>query len=670
MSLLSGFNVTIDEVRLMGEASHAAFVTGPIPAGWTVVTPQQLGVPASFWDGNYFTDSGSGASAIVLRQGNTTIVAFRGTDGGADAAHFPELASGAYINHFQPLLAAVAANSPAGSSFYFTGASLGGGAANQMADIAASQFGGRFAAAKFVAFASPNISNANGILNIGAENDPVYRLINNYGDFPSSLDHLVIALPQYMAGNYDGRHPFDTYAHVAGGLGLDVIAQSAFFNVMSPNSVLILDAVDNGLVQDITPGRENTGVFYLGQAIGDQIAGRAGNDFIEGFGGDDTLTGGRGNDNIDGGDGTDTAVFAGLRSAYTLTTLASGMQVSGAERHRHAEQHGIPQNRRRHVSGDRRRPAPLPPLPGSALTRGSLGDFTGEGRSDNLWRQDTGEIALWQTNASGQLASVQALGSTSTAWRIDGFGDFDGNGRSDVLFRNIDGSIAAWQTNGAGQLISAQLLGSTATAWRIDGVGDFDGNSRSDILFRHVDGSIAAWQTNAAGQLISVQLLGSAATTWHVAGIGDFDGNGRSDILFRNENGAVAVWQTNAAGQLTSAQQIGTVASSWHVADVADFDGNGRSDILFVNDNGSVALWQTDAAGQLSSTLALGNPGPQWHHAGTGDFNSDGRSDILWRNDAGTVVEWLMNGAQVLAAQTVGTAPTNWDISLHHFDLV
>ena len=106
-----------------------------------------------------------------MRQGTSTIVAFRGTDGGADAAHFTELFSGTYINHFQPLLAAVAANTPAGSNFYFTGASLGGGATNQMADIAASQFGGRFASAKIVAFASPNISNTDGILNIGAESD-------------------------------------------------------------------------------------------------------------------------------------------------------------------------------------------------------------------------------------------------------------------------------------------------------------------------------------------------------------------------------------------------------------------------------------------------------------------------------------------------------------------
>jgi hypothetical protein len=48
----------------------------------------------------------------------------------------------------------------------------------------------------------------------------------------------------------------------------------------------------------------------------------------------------------------------------------------------------------------------------------------------------------------------------------------------------------------------------------------------------------------------------------------------------------------------------------------------------------------------------------------------DGHGDILWRNDAGTVVEWLMNGAQILSAQTLGSAPANWDISVHHLDLV
>src|SRR5262249_42954372 len=213
MSLLSGFNVSLSEVGLLGEAARAAFAGGAIPSGWNVITPQQIGVAAQYWERNYFTDSG--ASAIVLQRASTWIVSFRGTDGTDDILHYPELVSGTYINHFQPLLNAVALNAPVGTHFEFTGASLGGGATNQMANIAGSQYGGKFAAATFVAFASPNITTANGILNVGFENDPIYKALTGYGDFSSSLDNLVLATSQYMQGNYDGLHPPDPYAHDA-----------------------------------------------------------------------------------------------------------------------------------------------------------------------------------------------------------------------------------------------------------------------------------------------------------------------------------------------------------------------------------------------------------------------------------------------------------------------
>ena len=230
MSLLSGFNVTLAEVGLLGEASLAAFAGGAIPAGWNVITPQQLGVSSQFWDGIYFTRDG--ASAIVLQQGNDWIVSFRGTDGPDDILHYPELVSGTYINHFQPLLNAVALNAPEGTHFYFTGASLGGGATNEMANIAGSQFGGEFASATFVAFASPNISTANGILNLGFENDPIYKALDGYANFPSSLDNLVLATSQYMQGNYDGLHPPDEYAHNAAlsSAALTQLQSSVFFD--------------------------------------------------------------------------------------------------------------------------------------------------------------------------------------------------------------------------------------------------------------------------------------------------------------------------------------------------------------------------------------------------------------------------------------------------------
>jgi hypothetical protein len=173
MSLLTGFNISLDEVGLLEEASQAAFAGGSIPAGWNVVTPAQLGLGSQYSDGIYFTDPTSRASAIVLQQGSNYIVAFRGTDDSTDTQYFSELFTGAYIHHYDPLLNGLIANAPSGASFAFTGASLGGGATNLMADIAGSAYGGRFAAATFVGIASPVIKTASGILNLGFENDPV-----------------------------------------------------------------------------------------------------------------------------------------------------------------------------------------------------------------------------------------------------------------------------------------------------------------------------------------------------------------------------------------------------------------------------------------------------------------------------------------------------------------
>ena len=303
MSLLSGFNVTLPETEMLGQAARAAFSGATIPNGWSVLSPQQLGLAPQYWDGIYF--SHNGASAIVLQQGNAIVVSFRGTDSQEDFAYYPELLFGTYIDRFQPLLTAIAAQAPSGTHFYFTGTSLGGGAVNQMADIASYEYTGRFSTAHFVAFASPIISNANGILNVGFENDSIYKVLENYSDEPSSLDNLVFATAEYMAGNFDGRHPLDYYAHSS--IAFDVFARlegSAFYDFMSPDSVVIFDAY-SGAVTDVTPGRESSGAFYLGEAVADQIIGRAGNDFIEGFGGDDTLDGGGGTDTMMGALGND-----------------------------------------------------------------------------------------------------------------------------------------------------------------------------------------------------------------------------------------------------------------------------------------------------------------------------------------------------------------------------
>ncbi|WP_395650153.1 M10 family metallopeptidase C-terminal domain-containing protein [Brevundimonas sp.] len=68
----------------------------------------------------------------------------------------------------------------------------------------------------------------------------------------------------------------------------------------------------------------------VGAAIENAIGG-SGADTMFGNAGDNLLTGGDGNDVIDGGLGNDTAVFSGLRSAYTITWNGTTATVVGAE---------------------------------------------------------------------------------------------------------------------------------------------------------------------------------------------------------------------------------------------------------------------------------------------------------------------------------------------------
>jgi Ca2+-binding RTX toxin-like protein len=308
MSFLSGFNVTLEKAKLLGEAAMGSFAGAPVPSGWDVVTPAELGLGSNYQDGNYYRNGSTGASAIVLRQGNEYIVSFRGTDDATDTAYYSELFFGTYINHFSPLLSALASQAPAGAHFSFTGASLGGGATNNLAAIADSAYGSRFTDATFVAFASPNITNASGILNLGVENDPVYKAVNTvfpftqYQDYASSIDNLVLANDSYVAGSLSDM---DAHSAKSGFDVFDRLSNSRFYDLMTPDSPIVI-ADSDGIIQDHNPGRTTTGAFYLGRSVADQIVGRGGNDYIEGFTGNDNLDGGAGNDVLDGGIGNDT----------------------------------------------------------------------------------------------------------------------------------------------------------------------------------------------------------------------------------------------------------------------------------------------------------------------------------------------------------------------------
>src|SRR5262249_50653983 len=148
---------------------------------------------------------------------------------------------------------------------------------------------------------------------------------------------------------------------------------------------------DGGLFNDVvkilhlvSEGISNDTVYFNGNDGNDSLDGSGADTTIvaSGGSGSDTLIGGplngvlhgrSGNDVLDGGPGLDTAVFAGLRSAYAISSFFTGIQVSGPD--------GTDTiiNIEKLTFDDGTLTAPK-------------GDFSGDFRSDLLWRNDNGTV--------------------------------------------------------------------------------------------------------------------------------------------------------------------------------------------------------------------------------------------------------------------------------------
>jgi VCBS repeat-containing protein len=340
MSWLSGTDVAAGDVSILARAARAAYAGEPLPSGWSVIAPSQLGIPQ---DGAYFTTLLGGGSAIVLKNGNSLILSFTGTDHllTSDLSDYPQLFFDAsnplsYIHSFNSLLLALAnyiselAVLGISTSLYVTGHSLGAGAVNQLADISSTEFGGIYSSASFVSFAPPIISNLNTSISIGFENDPVFQAVHYvshpFSDRPdniTSTDNLVWASSEYLAGN-DGSllppvsnqyaHAIDNYIYAS-----DRLLHSSFYNLIAQDSRIIFVATDEQ-AWDREADR-NIFTFFLGRDANDRIIGGSGVDFFEV---------GAGNDLIDGRDGLfDTAQFQLAYDRYVIERHGSTLTVTG-----------------------------------------------------------------------------------------------------------------------------------------------------------------------------------------------------------------------------------------------------------------------------------------------------------------------------------------------------
>ena len=202
-----------------------------------------------------------------------------------------------------------------------------------------------------------------------------------------------------------------------------------------------------------------------------------------------------------------------------------------------------------------------------------VGDFNGDGKADILWHDTAGDTELWLSNSGSGFTgfSAQTLGTVPTAWSIQGVGDFTGEGKADILWRDTAGDTELWLSNpGSGFTgFGYQGLGAVQATWSIEGVGDFTGQGKSDILWRNTAGELSLWTSNSGSGFTGFTYhdLGYVPTNWTIQEIGDFNGDGKADILWRDAAGDVELWLSHSGSGFDgfTYQGLGLIPNDWHI---------------------------------------------------------------------------------------------------------
>jgi hypothetical protein len=280
-------------------------------------------------------------------------------------------------------------------------------------------------------------------------------------------------------------------------------------------------------------------------------------------------------------------------------------------------------------------------------------DVNGDGLSDVLWRDASGNVGTWLMNSTSVLQG-SVLGGTPLSWSIVGQRDFDGDGNSDLLWRDTSGNLGMWLMNGSA-IASSTVLGNVPNNWSVAGTGDFNGDGLGDILWRDNLGNVGIWLMNGTKVLKSA-VVGNVPTNWVIAG-SDMHG----DIFWRNSTtGEVGMWVMNGT-TISKTADFGAVPLTWNLVGIGDFDNNGSTDMLWRDASGNIGIWLMNGTSILS-TAVVGNLPLTQTIAQTGDFNGDGKTDIMFVDNTGNVGVWFMDGTAISTSTTYGNVGTSWTI--------
>jgi hypothetical protein len=289
----------------------------------------------------------------------------------------------------------------------------------------------------------------------------------------------------------------------------------------------------------------------------------------------------------------------------------------------------------------------------------SLGDFSGNGNSDLLWRNvTTGDVGVWLMSGSSVVSSAVVRNAPMT-WRIIGLADMNHDGKTDILwYDTVGGEYGVWYMNGT-SLLTAQTFKLPAS-YPVVLFGDLTNSGNVDAVeWSPSTGALLICQ-NQGGLNFAEAYYTVISPDWVLVGLADINGDGHKKLIWRSQStGAVGAWYLNGFQFATSAV-FGTVPLSWSLRGIGRFNGNNIDDFVWHNiQTGQVAIWNFNSAGQFSASYSE-TASSSWDIFATQKAGST-NARIFWYNlSSYQTAIWSLTGSTVSGATVLGNNPPVW----------
>jgi hypothetical protein len=254
---------------------------------------------------------------------------------------------------------------------------------------------------------------------------------------------------------------------------------------------------------------------------------------------------------------------------------------------------------------------------------GTLGDVTGDGRSDLLATAPNGDLLVYpNTGATGMntFGRPTQVGSGWNGYMIAAVTNPYASGRAGIVAVAPNGTLFYYPNTGAtgmntfGQAIQ---IGSGWNGYTIVGPADLYNVGRPGLLAVAPDGTLFYYPNtggSATGTFGSPTQVGSGWNGWTVD-VADINRDGKPDLLAVNSAGMLYMYPNTgrtATGTFGSPTQVGSGWNGWQAIDVGVLSGTPGAEILGIDSTGTLYEFPNTSVGGSAAFGRSAQVGSGW----------------------------------------------------------